>query len=231
MNNGVGSRVVLPIVLPIVVLLSMGAFIGSIALTLLYNTKNGALMLAAVAAAGILFTVSISSAQDRLGAPRRAVVLFAAALPILAGVAIATGILGDVADDDRMINVKPLLVIPDDAPVIAAIDSLDFCLGDPCQPIEVWEVTPSAETERLVFVFDNREVGVQHNVAITDLAGDAGAPEAGSTTFLSSTLVPGPAVVPYMSPDLTWDDLPEEWYFLCAIHPNMNGVGRVVSAG
>lgn len=230
MKNGVVSRLVLPILLPIAVLLTMAAFIGAIALTLLYNTHAGSLALAAVAAGGILFTVSLAASQDRLNGPKRVVVLFAAALPIAAGAAVGLGLIGDVDDDDRMINVQPLLVIPDDAPVIAAVNSVEFCLGPEgaCEAIDEWEVVPSAETDALSFLFDNREVGVPHNVVITDLAeGDAPAP--GSTTFVSSAVVNGPVIDYYVSDDLTWSDLPDEWYFFCAIHPAMNGVGRVAA--
>lgn len=234
MNRHTRDRVLLPIVLPIVVLLSMAAFIGSIALTLLYNTQTGALMLAAVAAGGILFTVSLASSQDRLDAPKRAVVLFAAALPLLVGGALAVGLIGGIDDEDRMANVEPLVMVPDDAPIIAAEDSLDFCMPQEdgsCETIAEWEVVPSEQTDAVAFIFDNREVGIQHNVVITDLAGTADAPEPGGTTFVSSQLVPGPVEDPFISPDVTWDDLPEEWYFLCAVHPNMDGVGRVVAGG
>lgn len=232
MKNGALSRIVLPIVLPIVVLLTMAAFIGTIAVSLLYNTHTGSLALAAVAAAGILFTVSLASSQDRLTAPKRSVVLLAAALPLIVGGGIGLGLIGDVDDSDRMINVQPLLVVPDDAPIIAAVNSVEFCLdeGDQCVAIDEWEVVPSAETDDLIFVFDNREVGVPHNVVITDLAEDADRPSLGGTTFASSTLIEGPQIDAYVSRELTWSDLPDEWYFFCAVHPNMNGIGRVVDA-
>ena len=35
----------------------------------------------------------------------------------------------------------------------------------------------------------------------------------------------------YVDPELAWDDLPEQWYFYCEIHPAMNGVGQVVADG
>ncbi len=230
MKNGVGRRLVLPIVLPIIVLVSMGAFIGAIALSLLYNTHAGSLMLAAVAAGGILFTVSLSSSVDRLGGPRRTIVLLAAGVPLFVGGAVGFGLIGDVADEDRMVNVEPLLVVPDDAPVIAAENSLEFCLGpeDGCEPIDLWDVVPSAQSDQLSFVFDNYEVGVDHNVVITDLEGDVDDPSPGSTTYVSSALIAGPATDFYTSDELAWDDLPEQWYFFCAVHPNMNGVGQVV---
>jgi hypothetical protein len=229
-RSPVVSRIVLPIVLPIVVLLTIAAFVGTVALTLLYNTKSGSLTLAAVAAAGILFTASLAASQDRLSVPKRGVVLFAAALPLLVGGAIGFGLIGDVDDADRMANVQPLLVVPDDAPVIAAENSLDFCIGPEggCEPVTDWDVVPSAETESLVFLFDNREAGVQHNVVITDLGNGVDDPQPGPSVFASSALVTGPALDGFVSDEVTWAELPEEWYFFCAIHPNMNGVGRVV---
>ncbi|MEX2324494.1 MAG: hypothetical protein WD576_01975 [Nitriliruptoraceae bacterium] len=221
----------LPVVLPVVVLLTMAALVGAVALSLLYNTHYGSLMLAAVAAAGILFTVSLASSQERLGGPKRTVVLLAAAVPLLIGGAVGFGLIGGVDDADRMINVQPLIVVPDDAPIIAAENSLEFCIGQEgsCEPIDVWDVVPSQQTDTITFLFDNREVGVQHNVVITDLAGEDDDPQPGSTTYATTTLVAGPAVEPYVSSDLTWNDLPEQWYFFCAIHPNMQGVGQVVA--
>jgi len=89
-------------------------------------------------------------------------------------------------------------------------------------------VVPSAETDDLVLVFDNREVGVPHNVVITSLAGSPDEPESGDETFVSTAVVEGPTLDAFRGEDLGWQDLPDEWYFFCAIHPNMNGVGRVV---
>jgi len=231
-SNDVRSRIILPIVIPVLILLSMAAFIGSIALLFLFNTKSGSLMLAAVAAGGILFTVSLASSQDKLDTPRRAAVLLAAALPLLAGLAVATGLIGDVDDADRMINVEPLVLLPDGAPVIAAENSQEFCLGPEgeCEPVDLWEVEPGDPADPISFVFENREVGVPHNVQITNLEGDRDNPQRGSEIFADSDLVDGPIVDEYVHPEgLTWEELPEEWYFLCIVHPNMNGVGVLVS--
>ncbi len=229
-NDTFATRYLLPIVLPVLVLLSMAAFIGSVALSLLYNTHEGSLMLAAVAAAGILFTVSLASGQDRLGGAKRGVVILAAFTPLVVGGLVGLGVIGDVADEDRMANVQPLLVVPEDAPTIAAENSNEFCLGTEgaCEPITEWEVTPSQLADELLFVFDNFEAGVPHNVVITDLEGDADSPSPGATTYAASTLITGVATDVYRSADYAWDDLPDEWYFFCAVHPNMNGVGRVV---
>jgi hypothetical protein len=231
-NNDVRSRIVLPIVIPVVILLSMAAFVGAMATLFLFNTKAGATMLAAVAAAGILFTISLSAGQDRLDTPRRAVVVFAAFLPLLAGAAVGFGLIGGVDDADRMINVQPLLVVPDGAPEIAAENSQEFCLGDEgsCEPVDIWEVEPGDVTDPVSFIFENREVGVDHNVQITNLEGSVDNPERGSEILADSALVAGPIVDVYVHPDgLTWEELPEEWYFLCVVHPAMNGVGMLAS--
>lgn len=232
MSNDVRYRIILPIVIPVVILLSMAAFIGSMALLFLFNTKTGALALAAVAAGGILFTVSLAASQDRLDTPRRAAIAFAAALPLLVGLAVATGLVGNVDDADRMINVEPLIVLPDGAPVIAAENSQEFCLGPAgdCEPIDLWEVSPGDVSDPISFVFENHEVGVPHNVQITSLEGTRDDPGRGSEIFADSDLVDGPIVDEFVHPEgLTWEELPEEWYFLCIVHPNMNGVGVVVS--
>lgn len=234
MKNDFRSRVVLPIVLPVVVLGSIAAFVGSVALILLYNTNTGALMLAAVAAAGILFTASLAASNEQLGASRRGVVLFAAALPLFVSGAFAAGLVGDIDDADRMVNVLPLISIPEDAPVLAAENSAEFCILEEdgsCTPTETWDVTPSEGETQLSFVFENLEVGVPHNIVIADLETTPEGPRAGAETYASSTLITGRETDYFVADALTWDDLPAQWYFFCAIHSNMNGVGQVVQAG
>ncbi len=231
MNDDFRSRVIMPIVLPIAVLVAIAGFVGSVAAILLFNTKSGALMLAAVAAAGILFTVSLASSQDKLDAPRRGVVVFAAILPLLVGALLSAGVIGDIDDEDRMINVEPLFTIPEAAPVIGAVDSQDFCLYDEagtCVTIQTWEVTPDPDEELLSFVFQNDEAGVPHNVVITSIEGTVDDPGIGDEEFANSDIVTGIVTDYYVSDEFTWDDLPEDWYFYCAVHPNMNGVGSVV---
>lgn len=224
----------MPIVLPVVVLGSIAAFVGSVAMILLYNTYTGALMLAAVAAAGILFVASLAAANDKLGGPRRSVALFAAALPLLVSGAFAAGIVGDIDDADRMINVLPLISIPADAPVLAAENSAEFCIleeDESCTPTTTWSVIPSEIEPNLSFVFENLEVGVPHNIVITDLEGTPDAPQAGGETYAASVLISGRETDYFVSDTFTWADLPEQWYFFCAIHPNMRGVGQVVQEG
>lgn len=232
MNDDFRSRVIMPIVLPIVVLSSIAAFVGAVALTLLYNTNGGALALAAAAAGGILFTVSLANTQDKLGVGQRIVVLGAAAVPLLVGAGFATGIIGDIDDDLRMANVQPLITIPEDAPVIAAENSEEYCFfedGQCGEVVEVWEVVPSAETDLVTFRFENLDpTGTQHNVAILELEGSVDDPQPGESLGIASALIPGGTSDGYQDESITWDELPEEWYFVCSLHATMNGVGRVV---
>lgn len=233
MSNDVRGRIVAPILIPVGILVVMAGFIGTVASLLLYSTNAGALTFAAVAAAGILFTVSLATSQDRLDAPRRVAVTVAALLPFLAGGAVALGIVGDVAEEDRMINVPPLLFVPEDAPRLAAVNSLEYCSPvdeATCDATRAWEVVPSAEVATIAFVFENREAGVPHNIVIAELAGTPDAPAAG-TELVESDLISGVADDYHVEETLTWEDLPEQWYFFCRVHANMNGVGTVSAAG
>jgi len=225
------SRVILPIVLPILVLVVILSFVGAVAAVLLFNTKLGALALAAVGAAGILFTVSLASSHDRLDAPRRTAVVLAAALPLLVGGALAAGVIPGIEDEDRMINVEPLVSIPEDAPLIAAQNAQSFCIYDDngeCTDTDSWEVTPEPDQDLLSYVFDNIDPGIPHNVVVTSLQGSPADPARGEDEFASSSVITGPAIEYYLSEDdVSWEDLPEEWYFYCAVHPNMQGVGTL----
>jgi len=229
--NDFRSRVLLPILIPVLIVVVMGAFIGMVAALFLFNTKTGALALAAVAAGGILFAVSLATSRDRLDTRGRIVLTFAAALPFLLGGGIATGLIGDVPDEARMINVLPLVQIPEDIPVMAAENSLEYCLiadDGTCVPTRTWDVLPSAQSETLAFLFRNLEPQIPHNVVITVLEGTLDAPMPGEV-LAESTLISGINDEYWVEETLTWDDLPDVWYFFCRVHANMNGIGTVVS--
>jgi hypothetical protein len=231
-KNDFRSRILLPILIPVLIVVVMAAFIGMVAALFLYNTKTGALALAAVAAGGILFAIALATSRDRLDARGRVVLSMAAALPFLLGGGIAAGVIGDVPDEARMINVLPLVQVPDDVPVMAAENSLEYCLiadDGSCAPTRTWDVVPSAETETLAFVFRNLEPQIPHNVVITVLEGTVDAPMAGEV-LAESTLINGINDEYWVEETLTWGDLPEVWYFFCRVHANMNGVGTVVTA-
>jgi hypothetical protein len=231
-DTSIRSRFLAPILIPLAIVVVMVGFVGSVAALLLFNTKTGSLAFAAVAASGILFTISLAAGRDRLDTRGRLVLSAAAVLPFALGLGVATGVLGDVADEDRMINVLPLITIPEDAPVIAAENSLEFCLIDEsgaCIPTRRWDVVPGTTTANISFVFENLEPQIPHNVVITLLDGTSADPRPGEV-IAESTLISGISSEYFVAEDVTWDDLPEEWYFFCRVHANMNGVGAVIRA-
>jgi hypothetical protein len=139
-------------------------------------------------------------------------------------------VLGDVPDEARMINVQPLLSIPPDAPVIAAENSLEYCFiaeDGTCVSTDRWDVVPGTATSTISFVFENLEPQIPHNVVITLLEGTVDAPAPGAV-LAESTLISGISREYFVAEDISWDDLPEVWYFFCRVHANMNGVGTVV---
>jgi hypothetical protein len=219
------------LLVPLAVLGVMAAFIGIIATLLLFNTKTGSLVLAALAAGGVLFSVSLLASKDRLEPSQRFVAVGAGILPLVVGGLIAGGLIGGIDPADQMRNVQPLEVVPEDAPVIAAENSNEFCLPDEgggCEPTETWEFVPTQESDNVAFLFDNREAGVLHNVVITTLEGSADAPEQGEE-LLASTEITGPADE-YFESEVPLEELPEEFYFYCEIHPaTMTGVGTLAA--
>jgi ABC-type cobalamin transport system permease subunit len=64
--NDFRSRILAPVLIPVLIVVVMGAFVGGVAALLLFNTKTGALAFAAVAAGGILFAVSLAAGRERL---------------------------------------------------------------------------------------------------------------------------------------------------------------------
>jgi len=69
-------------------------------------------------------------------------------------------------------------------------------------------------------MFDNRDAGVQHNIAIYE-------DDTLATTLFKGELVSGPGKVEYQIPPLPAG----EYYFRCDVHPNMSGVVVVGGGG
>ncbi len=66
-------------------------------------------------------------------------------------------------------------------------------------------------------VFNNNQAGVPHNVDIADSA-------ARNTLYFDGEMITGVATITYQVPALD----PGDYYFLCRIHPNMNGTVRAI---
>jgi plastocyanin len=83
--------------------------------------------------------------------------------------------------------------------------------------ISTIELPPDVPTR---IAFDNRDAGTQHNIAIfTD-------PELSQELF-NGELITGPEAIEYEVPPLP----PGDYYFVCIVHPNMNGSVVVGPAG
>jgi plastocyanin len=79
------------------------------------------------------------------------------------------------------------------------------------------ELPPSAPT---TITFDNQDAGVQHNIAIyTD--------DTLSDELFNGEVITGPASVDYAVPAID----PGSYYFLCIVHPTMNGSVAVGDGG
>lgn len=79
------------------------------------------------------------------------------------------------------------------------------------------DLPPSAPT---TITFDNRDAGVQHNIAIyTD--------DSLSDELFNGEIVTGPTTIDYAVPAID----PGSYYFLCIVHPTMNGSVEVGGAG
>ena len=229
MQTDFRNRVFLPIVMPVLILLVMAAFIGTLALIFLHGTHEMSLMLAIVAAGGILFTVALATSQDRLDPVRRTVLGVAVLTPFILGGLIAGGIIGEIPEGERMIDVEPPIEVPDDA-ILAAENSLEFCLpvdGD-CEPTELWTVA-SQGPDQFAYLFENLEGGVPHNLSIRELEGDRDDPQPGDEIFHEGEIITGiDEVTEVVVPGLE----PGDYYFVCDVHPaTMIGVLEVTEEG
>jgi hypothetical protein len=228
MKTDFRNRVFLPIVLPLLILLGMAAFIGVFALTLLYSTHEASLMLAALAAGGILFVISLAASQDRLDPLRRGVLAVAVLVPFLIGGAFAAGLVGDVPDEARMINVEPPAEAPEDA-ILAAENQEEFCLpsNGECEPTEFWSVA-AQDAEQFVYAFENRDDTAPHNLSIRELAGDRDAPEPGEVIHEGELLTSVGESTETVEPGLE----PGDYYFVCDVHAStMFGVLEINGGG
>lgn len=109
MDKQFRNRAFLPIVMPLAILAFIAILVGLFALILLWNTRESALVLALVAAGGVLFAISLASSQDRLTGLQRGVITVAGVVPVLLGGAVAVGV-WEVPDEELNINRTPHIV-------------------------------------------------------------------------------------------------------------------------
>lgn len=208
MKTDFRNRALLPVLIPLGILAAIAAFVGLFAWILLYNTKDGALALAAVMATGVLVAISLAASADELDGRRRAGVLLAIGGPIIAGMILAGT--GGGVDDVALLNInrEPITVIPEIHVTIAANNSNSF---------EQTRLMLPADTEAAV-IFENNEANVPHNFAFA-LAGPGGTAPAALEPIGASPVEPG-----VNESFLALQEAAGTYWFWCQVHSNMNGI-------
>lgn len=232
------NRVFLPIVMPLAVLGVVVGVIGMMATIFLYVDREGAVAVALFAAAGVLVAMSLAATKDRLDARGRGGVTLAIAAPVVIGALFATGVIGDIADEDRNVNAEPhgptyvVAGLQEGAAVLGAASAAGFCLPEQCGTGETtneWALsyTPGDDVR---YAFDNQDGAAPHNLFIYDV-GDMDL-AALDGPLAGSALRDFPLITPFEPPTFTgpeqqtyvWapeDDAPElpaQAYFVCTIH-------------
>ena len=208
MASDIRERVILPIVMPLALLTGIAAIVGFIAWLLLYSTKDLAVMVAMVAAAVVLAGTALATTRDKTDGKQKGVIGAAAGIPMVLAALAAGGVIGNIDDADRVINVEAHvvgIVAPDDAPVIIAADATQFTTREIDLP----------STGTVAFVFDNEHDGTLHNVQI--FAGE----DSSAPVFFNGALITGISTADY-----GFEAPGEEvtYAYNCIVHPNMTGV-------
>jgi plastocyanin len=133
--------------------------------------------------------------------PRRLVPVFAVVIAVSVTLAVLPT-LGGLLATLRPAEATPTPLVVPAVPEIAASNATSFETKT--------LITPAGRPFELVF--HNREDGVPHNVMI------ANGPDRATVSF-DGEIIDGPADITYQVPALD----PGDYYFLCKVHPNMNG--------
>lgn len=234
------NRAFLPVVIPLAILLGLALLVGLFAVILLWNTRETAVMVAIVAAAGILVATALAASQDRLDASKKLAIGLAGGVPVILGALIAAGVLGNIPDEARLINVEPhtaafqLPEVPPDAPILGATSLNSFCEIQPdgsCVDSYTWTISLEEAGPLFTYAFDNMDEGVDHNLTLFELEGDPSDPEGADAGDLLTPEVPEPFPgVEARAYEFEWPEgtAPENFYYLCTVHPStMFGVATI----
>lgn len=199
MNNEYRDRFLLPILIPVGAL----AFIAFLALAVSYVLLNVphavATGIALMLAFNMLMGFAAAAAKPNLGRSSMSMLVGIAFVPLLVGGAAAAGVVEfpDDHGDDHGEGEMPVVEI--------AANNLQF---------DKDELAIPADTA-FVLEFDNQEAQ-PHNVAILEEEGS-------SEALFRGEIITGPDTVEYEVEPIAAG----EYYFLCDVHPNMNGTVTV----
>lgn len=198
------ESLLLPIVLPLGTLLAIGLVLFGFSRILLKLSNNAATVVACVTAASVLGVATFVATRKRVSG--------AALFPMvgmIAGIALLSGGVALVAVGPEKVPVQPqnaALTAPPDA-------STD---GYAQTELSLKSNTPTT------LLFNNQEVGVQHNVVIFQGKDDSG------QQMFAGELTTGPQQQPYAVPPLPAGT----YFFHCEIHPvTMTGTIAVAASG
>lgn len=209
-DNRDRDRALVPAVMTIGLIALLGLGVVGMGLLFLYVSKDLALMLAIVLAAGILASISMAASRDSLDGPQKLVVALPAIVPLVLGGIFA---LTSVSDEDRNINRAPISVFPvESAVLVEAFNQEEFETGDLVLPASEDPNSPVQVGIR----FNNEHAGVQHNVWVGTEVASGGA----ETNVFEGALISGVEQIDYAF------DAPEasdDYVYWCSVHPNMQG--------
>ena len=210
MRRDVRDRLLLPILLPIGILVAMTAVLFGFSRILLAIEGTPATTTALVVAAAIVAVSAIAASRPliRMSTIASMVGATAGVAMLAGGIALAVVAGGEGEGPGREPGGPPG---DGGGPSITVVaENLAFDTGR----IEIPADTP------VTITMDNRDAGVQHNIAIY-------ADDSLSEVLFQGELHTGPGTIDYAIPPLP----PGEYYFQCDVHPNMNGVVVVTGGG
>lgn len=206
MNKDFRDRILLPIGIPLgaVTVILVVVLIFSRVLLRVHEFEYIPVAIALMAAVNILGAAAVMSLRPRLRSIDLAALAGVVAVPILAGGAIATG----------MIQVQTHEEEP--APQAQTLSVSAANLAFDAKQLVLKSGAP------LVINFDNKDT-VPHNLAVYRTPQDA---QAQTGSLFKGTLIDGGATTTYRVPPLQ----PGTYFFQCDIHPTMNGGVNVEEA-
>jgi plastocyanin len=193
MKRQTRDRLLLPILLPVGILVVLAAVLYGFSRILLATSANAATATALAVAASIVVASAVV-------AGRRSV-----------RVSSLVGLVGAVTGVAMIVGGLAIVAIGTEGEGGPAAEGpgLNVVAQDIAFDTDTLELTADTPT---TITFENRDAGVQHNIAIYE-------DDTLETVLFQGELITGPETVEYQIPPLPAG----EYYFHCDVHPNMNG--------
>ncbi len=207
MNSDVRDRLVLPILIPMGLLVLIAALAAGFGMLLLFNPMAVSLMIAIVVSLGIIVAAALATSQTAaaLTKAKLALLVFAAASPIIIGALVATDVMPTTSE--KVVQRECEFCVPEDAVRVVA-RNLEF----EQRVIEL----PAGGDVSILFV--NEDAGIPHNVAIYP-EDEAGQPILSSPIFVGATFNGvDQEVYTFQAPAETG-----AYFYRCDVHPQMQG--------